>query len=239
VVKVYVTPYNHTMGLFDDSAKLLNMTFPWALGRWRAEGEERSTDPLAVYVDEGGSVNIGEKVVSYAELDPLDVPSPHTYSPTNNFITQLNRTLTTVPIGGIILYPTYNPRTTPTTPRRYWFAGIAPQYQGRVRYPDDTPAGFVPCVGQVLRYPDGSAFQVTEMAPPITSWGEWEGGRVNGRWGGSYAPGYNYLPPVRYLQRAPEGWEGDPVVEGTGSVYLDEVKPNVVWEALWKAAGAI
>jgi hypothetical protein len=230
------------MGLFDDSAKLFNMSFPWGLGRYRAdidseldgEAPPPDLDSISVYVDDEGKVNFDKALVSYETKDPIDVPTEHSYSPDNNFIAQLNRTLTTVPIGGIILYPTYNTGSASVSQRRYWFAGMAPRYQGRVRYPDDTPPGFVPCVGQVLRYPDDSAFQVTDLAPPVTSWGQWTGGRLGGKWGfGGYAPAWDYLPAVRYLQRVPEGWSKDPVVDGRGSVYLDEAKPDVVWNWWW------
>lgn len=225
------------MGLFNDPAKLFNYSFPWGLGRFRVgidDDPDRDVPPpdldsISVYVDDDGKVNVDNELVSYASKDPIDVPVDHTYSPENNFIAQLNRTLTTVPIGGIILFPTYNFRSAATSPRRYWFANISPRYQGRLRYPQDTPPGFVPCVGQVLRYPDGSVFQVAEIAPPITTWGGWLGGRVSGSWGSNYAPGYNYLPTVRYLQRVPEGWSEDPI----GSAYLDEVKPDVVWNWWW------
>ena len=234
------------MGIFNDPTKLFNQSFAWALGRFRPGIDDSDNidspppdiDSISVYIDDEGKVNVDGELVSYAAKDPIDVPVDHTYSPENNFIAQLNKTLTTVPIGGIILYPTYNPNSAISSPRRYWFANISPRYQGRVRYPSDTPLGFVPCIGQVLRYPDGSAFQVAELAPPMTSWGMWEGGRLGGAWGGSYAPNYALsLPPVRYMQRVPEGWNVDPVVEGRGSVPLDEVKPDVVWGWWWGQSG--
>lgn len=229
------------MGIFNDPSKLFNMSFPWALGRYRRgvdddqnqESPPPDIDSLSVYVDEGGDVNIDAKLRSYSSLDPFDVPFSHTYSQNNNFIAQLNRTLTTVPIGALILFPTYNPRSAITSPRRYWFANIAPRYQGRLRYPNDTPPGFVPCIGQVLSYPDGSLFQVAEMAPPVTSWGSWNGGRLGGGWGGSFAPGYSFLPTVRYLQRVPEGWVEDPI----GSGYLDEIKPDRTWRFWFRKGG--
>lgn len=233
------------MGLFDDSVKLFNYSFPWAMGRYRPgidDDPDRDTPPpdidaISVYVDDEGVVNIDNKLVSYSSKDPIDVISDHTYSKDNNFIAQLNRTLTTVPIGGIILYPTYNVNKASLSQRRYWFANIQPRYQGRLRYPQDTPPGFVPCVGQVLKYPDGSVFQVIEMAPPITTWGTWSGGRVGGSYGGGYAPGFGYLPNVRYLQRVPEGWGVDPVLEGRDSVWLDEATPTYVWDWWWNNGG--
>lgn len=230
------------MGLFNDPAKLFNNSFPWGLGRFRpevdldSEGEDSfppDLDSISVYVDEDGSVNAAEQLRLYKETDPIDGGVEHTYSKDNLFIAGLNKALTTLPIGALILYPTYNTKNVAKSPRRYWFAGISPRYQGRVRYPEDVPKGFVPCVGQVLSYSDGSSFQVTEMAPPVTSWGAWQGGRLGGLWGGGYAPGYGYLPPVRYLQRVPEGEYVDPVVEGRGSVPLDEIKPNFVWDWWW------
>ncbi len=225
------------MGLFNDPEKLFNTSFAWALGRFRPGIDDNpdlddpppDIDSISVYVDDDGKVNVDQSLISYAKRDPIDVPVDHTYSKENNFIAQLNRTLTTVPIGGTILFPTYNPRSASVSPRRYWFAGIAPRYQGRLRYPDDTPPGFVPCVGQVLRYPDGSSFQVADMAPPVTSWGTWAGGRLGGGWGSGFTPAYDYLPAMRYLMRVPEGWKVDPVTDGRGSVYLDEVRPDTVW----------
>jgi hypothetical protein len=236
------------MGLFDDSARLFNQSFAWALGRYRPgidsdpdlDSPPPDLDSLSVYIDDEGTVNVSGPISSFSPTDPIDVPVDHTYSPENNFIAQLNRTLTTVPVGGIILYPTYNARSATSSPRRYWFANILPRYQGRVRYPQDTPPGFVPCVGQVLRYADGSSFQVAELAPPVTTWGVWEGGRLGGGWGGGgFAPSWSYLPAVRYLQRVPEGWVVDPVVEGRdgGSVPLDEVKPDLVWNWWWGQSG--
>ena len=235
------------MGLFDDSARLFNRSFPWGLGRFRPDidddqdpdGPPPDLDTVSVYVDDAGAVNVAEQLWLFKPLDPIDCGVEHTYSKDNAFIAGLNRTLTTIPIGGLILYPTYNPRSTTTSPRRYWFAGLAPRYQGRVRYPEDTPVGFVPCVGQILSYPDGSSFQVAEMAPPITSWGTWQGGRLGGSWGMGYAPSYGYLPATRYLQKVPEGGYVDPVLEGKGrgSVPLDEVRPDVVWDWWWRNGG--
>lgn len=223
------------MGLFDNSAKLFNMSFPWGLGKYRQISTDdevlpADSDSLSVYVDEEGTVNVSESLVLYKSNDPIDGGVEHTYSKGNLFIQGLNKALTTVPIGGIILYPTYNTASASESPRRYWFANIAPRYQGRIRYPDDTPKGFVPCVGQVLKYQDGSVFQVMELAPPpVGSWGGWQGGRVNGAWGNLYNPVYNYLPAVRYLQRVPDGISQDPI----GSGYLDEIKPDTVWNWWW------
>lgn len=233
------------MGLFDDSSRLFNRSFPWGMGRFRPDIDDDQDpqspppdlDSISVYVSDDGVVNVDEQLLLYKSTDPINCASAHTYSKDNEFIAGLNRTLTTVPVGALILYPTYNVRSAVSSPRRFWFANISPRYQGRVRYPQDTPVGYVPCVGQVLRYPDGSSFQVAEMAPPVTSWGVWQGGRLGGAWGGGYAPGYGYLPAVRYLQRVPEGDYVDPVLDGRGSVPLDEVKPNFVWDWWWGRGG--
>ena len=177
------------MGMFNDPTKLFNNSFPWGLGKFRpevdldSEGESSfppDLDSISVYVDEDGCVNAAEQLKLYKETDPIDGGVEHTYSKDNLFIAGLNKALITVPIGALILYPTYNVKNVAKSPRRYWFAGISPRYQGRVRYPEDVPEGFVPCVGQVLSYPDGSSFQVAEMAPPVTSWGTWQGGSRGG-----------------------------------------------------------
>lgn len=228
------------MGLFDDSERLFNMSFPWGLGRFRDSDPDRTSPPpdldtLSVYIDDEGVVNADKQLRLFTPHDPIDgAGTPHTYSKENTFIAGLNRALTNIPIGGLILYPTYNPRAASPAPRRYWGAGLAPRYQGRVLYPTDTPPGFVPCVGQVLKYSDGGLFQVAEMAPPLTSWGGWIGGRLGGGWNDDYEPGYSYLPQVRYLQRVPEGWMGpDPVLAGRREALLRDIRPDRVWNWWW------
>lgn len=232
------------MGLFDDSAKLFNMSFPWGLGRYRPDIDSDpdrdvpppDVDSISVYIDDTGAVNVDQPIISYEAKDPIDVPVDHTYSKENNFIAQLNKTLTTVPIGGTLLFPTYNFREAGSVGYRFWGWGAlgTPQYRGRLRYPNDTPVGFVPCVGQVLRYPDGSVVQVPDLAPPISSWGGYVGGRLGGGYGTSYTPGYTALPAVRWMMRVPEGWsKPDPVLGSASSRYLDEIRPSYVWNYWW------
>ena len=226
------------MGVFDDTRRLFRQSFGWGLAPYNPvaddpdnDSEPEDVDSISVYVDEEGIVNVAKQLTLYESTDPIEGGVEHTYSKDNLFIAGLNKALTTVPVGGIILYPTYNPGSVAESRgRRNWFAAVlGPRYQGRTIYPRDTPTGFVPCVGQVLRYPDGSAFQVADLAPPVTSWGGWGGGRLLGGWGTNYFG--SFLPAVRYMQRVPEGWlSPDPVLGRGGGKALGDITPRDYWE---------
>lgn len=224
--------------LFSDSENLRGQSFAYGLAafdRVATDSEEFvEAGKVSVFVDEEGDVNVDGKINLFTEQDPIDAIAPPTFSKGNSFIEGLNKAITSVPIGGIILYPTYNPRSVPNYARRNWLLStLGPRYQGRTIYPRDTPPGFVPCVGQVLTYSDGSAFQVVDMPPPITSWGEWQGGRLKGGFGTNYAGG-SKLPVVRYLQRVPEDWEKpDPVLGGAGELPLDIITSRNTWLGRW------
>jgi hypothetical protein len=234
LLTIYVRFSAYIMSIFDDSNNLRGQSFAYGLApfdRVATDSDEFvESDKVSVFVDEDGTVNVDETIMLYKEADPLDAIIEPNFSKDNQFIAGLNKAITAVPIGGIILFPTYNPRSVASPSKRNWLAAIfGPRYQGSTLYPRDTPRGFVPCAGQVLRYADGSSYQVADLAPPATSWGGWGGGRLSGLWGSVFSA--SFLPQVRYLQRVPDGWEGpDPALpRGRENAPLRDIKPDVVW----------
>ena len=192
------------MGLFDDSAKLFNYSFPWAMGRYRPgidDDPDRDAPPpdidaISVYVDDEGVVNIDNKLVSYSSKDPIDVISDHTYSKDNGFIDGLRRTLDLFPLYGVVLYPTTIPGTRDVEGR--YFLGTVYTPGESVRFPRDTPEGFVPCAGQVLKYPNGSGIEDV-LVPNLVSVTRDVGD------GGSSTT-YFAPPGMAYMMRVPEGY---------------------------------
>jgi hypothetical protein len=191
------------MGLFDNSARLFNMSFPWGMGRYRQISSDdeilpADSESLSIYVDEKGTVNVSESLVLYKSNDPIDGGVEHTYSKGNLFIQGLNKALTTVPIGGIILYPT-------RLSSGPGLMGLAGSFGlAGTEYLQDIPEGFVPCLGQTLTYPDGSTFRVP------------------------YLP-FSWTKSTRYLQRVPLGTfrglndvkVGSNVSDGLGGLQFD------------------
>ena len=61
------------MGLFDDSSRLFNRSFPWGLGRFRpdidSDQDPQSPPPdldsISVYVSDDGVVNVDEQLMLY------------------------------------------------------------------------------------------------------------------------------------------------------------------------------
>ena len=145
---------------------------------------------LSLYVDVEGSVQAGTRIVLHERTDPLDAVKVPDFSRDNRFVQGLERILDTVPDGTIILFPT----------RRI------DRQDSEVMYPRDTPAGYVPCVGQTLRYKDGSGIYVPVIPVPTN---------LNG------TPLYN----ARYMMKVPVGWKTpDPVLPpGTTSRELDSI----------------
>lgn len=201
------------MGLFDDRSRLFNQSFPWGLGRFRAgidDDLDRETPPpdldsISVYVDDDGAINLDNKLVSYETKDPIDVPVDHTYSKGNGFIDGLKRTLDLFPLYGVVLYPTTVPGSREVEGR--YFLGALYSPGESVRYPRDTPEGFVPCAGQVLRYPRGSGIGDV-VVPNLVSVTRDVGD-------GSSSTTYFAPPGMAYMMRVPEGWvEMEPELEG-------------------------
>lgn len=196
------------MGVFDDTRRLFRQSFGWGLASYNPvaddpdnDSEPDDVDSISVYVDEKGVVNVAKQLTLYESTDPIDGGVEHTYSKDNLFIAGLNKALDTFPVGGIIDFPTrrfYAPRTQ---------RGVALS-SGAIRYPTDTPPGFVPCIGQLLKYPDGTEILVPDLTPQPT-----------------LGNPFIISSVTRKLMRVPEGWETpDPALRrGRDSEELDRI----------------
>lgn len=145
---------------------------------------------LSLYVDVEGSVQAGTRIMLHERTDPLDCVGVPAFGRDNKFVQGLERVLDTVPDGTIILFPT----------RRIDRQGA------EVMYPDHTPAGYVPCVGQTLRYPGGEEIYVPSIPVHTDA---------------------NDIPlyQARYMMKVPVGWKTpDPALPaGMKSQELDRI----------------
>ena len=124
------------MGLFDDSDILSNRTFSWALGPYFVPPTDLTEFPddvskISLFVDANGTINVDEQLYLFKDTDPIDALSMPTWSKTNNFIKSLQREVG-VPMYSIIVYPWYK---------------INKEGLEKIKWPNDTPEGFVPCNG--------------------------------------------------------------------------------------------
>ena len=192
------------MGIFDDSRRLFNRTFPWGMGRYRPEvysDIESDTQPpdidaISVYIDEEGKINLDNKMVSYETEDPIDVPVDHAYSEGNGFIDGLRKTLDLFPLYGVLLFPTIVPDSRKVVGK--YFYGVLYTGGRNTRFPRDTPEGFVPCAGQLLTYPDGSKIAVPNLGSRTVTTGAGDGASSSVV---TYAP-----PGTAYMMKVPPGY---------------------------------
>ena len=193
LVESRVSTYNTTV-VFTDSDRLRGRQFGYG------PSSDPGTEPtsftesvsLSLYVDVEGSVQAGTRIVLHEPTDPIDSVDVPAFSPDNRFVQGLERVLDTVPDGTIILFPT----------RRIDRQGA------EVEYPKHTPAGYVPCVSQTLRYLDRSEIYVPRIPVPTNA---------------------NNMPlyGARYMMKVPVGWKTpDPVLPyGVDSRELDKITP--------------
>ena len=124
------------MGLFDNSEILTNRTFSWALGPYFVPPTDLTDFPddvskISLFVDEEGTINVDEQLYLFKDTDPIDALTLPTWSKTNNFIKSLQREVG-VPTYSIIAFPWYK---------------VNKEGTEKVKWPNDTPEGFVPCNG--------------------------------------------------------------------------------------------
>lgn len=195
IVESRVDVYN-TSVVFTDPDQLRGRQFGYGLSPDPGSEPTSFTESvsLSLYVDTEGVVQAGTRIVLHEPTDPLDSVKVPAFGRDNRFIQGLERVLDTVPDGTIILFPT----------RRIDRQGA------EVMYPDHTPPGYVPCVGQTLRYRGGSEIYVPVIPVPTDL---------------NEIPLYN----ARYMMKVPEGWRTpDPVLPaGVDSRELDTIVPSL------------
>lgn len=197
------------MGLFDDTERLTDRTFGWGLAAYSqqpegwedAESPPPSPESLSVYVDEEGVVNVSEQIQLYREKDPIDGPVEHTYSKGNAFIEGLKKAVGPFPVYGVLVYPTTLPGSREVISEGGGLIGPILGPGESVRFPRDTPEGFVPCAGQILKYPKSSGIKdiaVPNMASASVTSGAGDGASTSVVY---YAP-----PGGAWMMRVPDGY---------------------------------
>jgi len=192
---------NPPMGLFDDPAKLLNRNFGWGLASYTEsisdEGEPTDAQKLALFVDEDGVLNAEGQIMLWKEKNPIDSAFLPTFSKDNLFIEGLKKVINPFPTYGVLLFPT----TLPNSPELVSEGGFfGPIYEGgkNTKFPNDTPEGFVPCAGQLLRYPGGGVLVVPNFGSRTITTGAGDGASTSVV---TYAP-----PGGAYMMKVPDGW---------------------------------
>lgn len=189
------------MGLFDDPSKLLNRNFGWGLGSYTEppleDGEPSDSQKLALFVDEEGVINTEGRVMLWKDKDPIDSPSMPTFSKNNQFVEGLKKVINPFPTYGVLVFPI----TLPDSREVISTGGLlGPVYGGGapVKFPRDTPEGFVPCAGQSLRYPGGRVVVVPNMASAQVQSGAGDGASISTVY---YAP-----PGGAWMMKVEDGW---------------------------------
>lgn len=197
--------------IFTDSIKLENRNFGWGLSAYPGDDAEPGTDApsMALFVDEEGVANISGPLLLHltaGPADPIDSVEIPTFSPGNLFIEGVRKAIPPFPLYGVMAFPTRSVQRDEATNA---ITSIAIGGLGEEnRFPDDTPAGFVPCVGQFLTYPDGRKVQVPNLGPRTVLDGD----------GGQSVTSSAPLGMV-WMMKVEEGWETMvPDVSGQGMV---------------------
>lgn len=195
------------MGLFDDPGKLLNRNFGWGLASYSdftLEGEEPDdVEKLALFVDEEGILNAEGQILLWKDKDPIDALTPPEFSKDNQFVEGLKKVINPFPIYGIMLFPTFVPSSREVISPGGFFGPIFSAGTS-TRFPRDTPEGFVPCAGQILRYPGGGIIAVPDLTSYTRDVGD----------GGSSTT-YFAPPGTAYMIKVPDGYtEMEPNLNG-------------------------
>ena len=190
------------MGLFDDPNKLLNRNFGWGLASYSditLDGEEiEDVEKLALFVDEDGVLNAAGRIMLWNEKDPVDSAFLPTFTKDNLFIEGLKKVINPFPTFGVLVFPTTQPGSRDVVSEGGWFGTIY-SAGSSVRFPQDTPEGFVPCAGQLLRYPKGSGIGDVVVPNMISTTRDVGDGGVSTTT--YYAP-----PGGAWMMKVPEGY---------------------------------
>lgn len=193
------------MGIFDDSAKLFNRSFPWGMSRYNPALESYDldsdipppdADSISMYIGEDGLINVSDQFMVWAPTDPISAPTKPTFTASNPFIEALKEVINPFPIFGVLLFPTMLPGTVEVVDDLLGTEiGVPTQ---KTTYPDHTPAGFVPCAGQLLKYADGRNVAVPNLASQEVYGGAGDGAGVSTQY---FAP-----PGMAYMMKVEPGW---------------------------------
>ena len=187
--------------LFSDSGFLGGESFGWGLAPYRNvvlndDGVMVKDDNVVLYIDALGDANLSSKMWFFKKEDPLDAYDEPVFNPNNLFIKGLSKAIPGVPPYGIIAYPWYKVNEN----------GLKP-----VKFPDDTPPGYVPCNGYVLDLPDGTKLNLPDLTSVTT---ESELNDVTTY----FAP-----PGTTYMMKLPEGIDIGGITSTTGDFFQRSV----------------
>lgn len=197
------------MSLFDNPDLLNNRSFSWALGPYTPQPSDLTEFPpdlskLSVFVSDDGTINADEQLYLFKKSDPIDSAVEQTYSDDNLFIAGLKKAVGPFPTYGTILFPTILPDSKEIIIVSEAFGALTQGGQS-TKFPNDTPDGFVPCAGQVLRYAGGKVIVVPNLVSSTKDAGD-----------GSAPVTTYYAPPgMAYMMKVPEGYtEMEPDLTG-------------------------
>lgn len=193
------------MGIFDDKAKLSNRSFPWGMSRYNSALESYDLDSdipppdagaISMIIDEDGLISVADRLSMHEPTDPITAPTKPTFTSSNPFIEALKEVINPFPIFGTITYPTMRPDSVEVVGSLLGGEiGVPTQ---KTIYPDHTPAGFVPCAGQLLKYADGRNVAVPNLASRQTMGGAGDGSGINTQY---FAP-----PGMAFMMKVEPGW---------------------------------
>lgn len=183
--------------IFTDSIKLENRNFGWGLSAYPGDDAEPGTDApsMALFVDEEGVANVSGPLLLHltaGTADPIDSVEIPTFSPENLFIEGVRRAIPPFPMYGVLAFPARNVEMAGVTGAAIFLPGLGEEN----RFPDDTPAGFVPCLGQLLTYSGGKSVRVPNLGPRTVLDGD----------GGQSVTSSAPLGMV-WMMKVEEGWE--------------------------------
>ena len=187
--------------LFTSPEFLGGRSFGWGLAPYKNvvindDGVMVKDDSVVLYIDALGEANLNSKMWMFQKDNPLDAYVEPEFSRDNLFIKGLSKAIPGVPPFGIIALPWYElggPRNDLET----------------LKFPDDTPEGFVPCSGYILEI-NGQEIQLPDLVSrTISSADE------------SIPDTTEYLAPpgCTYMMRLPYGTSGEGLSARTGGLF--------------------
>ena len=189
--------------LFDNNSFLGGESFGWGLSPYKNivmndDGVMVKDESVVLYIDALGDANLSSKLWTYQKQDPLDAYIEPEFSKQNLFVKGLSKAIPGVPPFGVILVPWFNVET-------YEQFGAT-----SIKFPQDTPAGFVPCNGFTIEI-DGRRFKLPQLISRIST--DLEENETT-----------EYIPPpgMAYMMRLPDGLSTDDIFVVSGG---DMTKP--------------